>query len=325
MQVILGVDGGGSQTRSLLVNQHGECIGRGLAGSSNINHCGAATLESHLGSAVAQALAGIDTSELNLQAACFGLAGVSAPEAYQQVTAVIHKLALPCPAPAALVNDAHIALTGGLAGAAGMVLLAGTGSVCLAVDANGKRHRTGGWGSIADDGGSAGWIGRQAIEAAVRQADGRLPGQRLKEAIFTRLNLHSVDELVQRLHHQPIAWSEIAALCPTVIQLATSGDPIAAQIVSRALDELVALVDATARKLDQQPLPLVLIGGLIDHANYLTQRLTRQLRATAPQLTIQPPCLPPVAGAVLHALQAQQKPISAAFLARLQASLRARA
>jgi glucosamine kinase len=321
MQVFLGVDGGGTQTRSLLVDEHGSVLGRGLAGSSNLHQIDAATFRANLRSVVEQAFVGRDTGSIELSAACFGLAGVSSPQAHEQAQAVIAELKLSPEATISILTDAHIALTGGLAGAPGIVLLAGTGSACFGTDAEGQLHRTGGWGSIADDGGSGGWMGRQALECALRQADGRRSGEALKNAIFTQLKINSLDDIIQRLHGEAIEWHELAALCPTVVQLAQSGDADADQIVQRAIDELVALVRATAAKLDLNPIALVLMGGLIDNDNFFTRRFTQQMHLAVPQINLQPPLLPPVAGAVLQAFKLVQNRIPTAFTMRLQASL----
>ena len=321
MQVFLGVDGGGTQTRSRLVDEHGSVLGRGLAGSSNLHQIDATTFRANLRSVVEQAFVGMDPGSIELSAACFGLAGVSSSKAHEQAQAVIAELKLSPVATISILTDAHIALTGGFAGARGIVLLAGTGSACFGIDADGSMRRTGGWGSIADDGGSGGWIGRQALECALRQADGRRSGEALKNAIFAQLKINSLDDIIQRLHGQSIQWNEIAALCPTVLQLAYSGDADAEQIVQRAIDELVALVRATAAKLDLTAIPLVLTGGLVDNDTLFTERLSKHIRQAIPEIEIQPPHLPPVAGAVLEAFKLQQNRIPVAFIKRLQASL----
>lgn len=321
MQVTLGVDGGGTQTRSLLVNEQGTVLGRGLAGSTNIHHIDAPTLRANLRSVVEQAFDGVDSASIELAAACFGLAGLSAAHARTQANAIIADLELQPKHGVSILTDAHIALTGGLAGAPGMVLLAGTGSACFGLDADGNVHRTGGWGSIADDGGSGGWIGRQAIECAIRQADGRRSGNALKTEIFKQLNIQSLDDVVQRLHGDAIQWNEIAALCPIVIQLAASGDADADEILQRAVEELVDLVRATARKIDLTPTPLVLMGGLIEHETYLSRRLTKHIRQAVSEIRIQESSFPPIAGAVMEAFKMQHDHIPTEFLSRLKASL----
>jgi N-acetylglucosamine kinase-like BadF-type ATPase len=296
-------------------------LGRGLAGSSNLHQIDAATFRASLHSVVTQAFAELDPDSIELSAACFGLAGVSSSKAHEQAQAVIAELKLSPVATISILTDAHIALTGGLAGAPGIVLLAGTGSACFGNDAEGKLCRTGGWGSIADDGGSGGWIGRQALECALRQADGRRSGEALKNAIFAQLKINSLDDIIQRLHGESIQWNEIAALCPTVVQLAQSGDVDANQIVQRAIDELVALVRATAAKLDLNPIPLVLMGGLIDNDSFFTQRFTQQMHQAMPEINLQPPLLPPVAGAVLEAFKSGAHHLPSRFASSLHASL----
>ena len=320
MQIFLGVDGGGTHTRSLLVDAHGKVIGRGLAGSTNIHHCDTETFRANLRSVVAQALTPCNPGTHELCAACFGIAGVSTPQAQQQAQAAIAELQLGAQTAVSVVTDAQIALSGGLGDAAGMVLLAGTGSACFGIDAQGRLQRSGGWGSIADDGGSGAWIGRRALECAIRQADGRRPGNRLQNAIFEQLQIQSLDQVIQRLHGQSIQSHEIAALCPTVLHLAERGDADADQIIQQAIDELLALVRATAAKLDLDSTPLVLMGGLIDHECSFRKRLSTQIDAMAPAIQIQPPCLSPVAGAVLQAFKLQHDQIPNELIQNLQAN-----
>ena len=92
-------------------------------------------------------------------------------------------------------HDLRVALMGGLAGEAGIVLIAGTGSSCYGRDEQGRSWQAGGWGPVLDDPGSSYWLGRQAMIAAVRDHDGRGEPRRLRARVMDALGLirHSTD------------------------------------------------------------------------------------------------------------------------------------
>ena len=74
--------------------------------------------------------------------------------------------------PLRLLGDQEIALAGAVEGP-GMLLIAGTGSVCCGRDAAGNLFRVGGYGYLIDDCGSGWAIGRDILSAVVRAEDGR--------------------------------------------------------------------------------------------------------------------------------------------------------
>src|SRR3954447_25630847 len=77
------------------------------------------------------------------------------------------------PAPTVLVtNDAVTAHLGALAGEPGVVIVAGTGVIALAVGED-EVARADGWGTRLGDDGGGYWIGRAGLAAALRAHDGR--------------------------------------------------------------------------------------------------------------------------------------------------------
>jgi N-acetylglucosamine kinase-like BadF-type ATPase len=320
MEVYLGIDGGGTQTRSLLVNADGEILGRGRSGPTNVQHRTESELAETLKEVSAQAFAGTGT-KIELMAACYGLAGSSTKTAQRTVSAMVGTIT---PKPAygfSLQTDAQVALTGAFTRNPGALLILGTGSVCLATDETGKIHQTGGWGSIIDDAGSSGWIGKRAIETAVRQADGRIEGNALQEAIFNALGIDSVDAIVPLLHGGDIDWKSIAALCPIVMNLAEGGDATANHILESALNEIVAMVRASQRKSGATSLKLAITGGLSDSNSFFYKHLHALLIKTVEGVQPQRPKLPAVAGAVLEAYRHHHNHIPASFIENLRASL----
>src|SRR5690625_7776141 len=85
-----------------------------------------------------------------------------------------------------LDSDVYAAHVGAFSGGPGLLISAGTGSMVLGVDSAGNRVRAGGWGYLYGDEGSATWIAREAIRAALQTTDGRAsahgPGPELVSA-----------------------------------------------------------------------------------------------------------------------------------------------
>jgi N-acetylglucosamine kinase-like BadF-type ATPase len=233
------------------------------------------------------------------------MSGVSTDEDRQEIEAIAREIPeIGREARVAVENDAVAGLAGGLAGAPGLVLIAGTGSVCLGINERGERWFCGGWGALADDAGSAPWVGLQALHAAVRAEDGRTPPTLLQKIVFDYLDLDTPRRLISRVHNHGLDRSELGGLAPLVIEAHTAGDAAASAILNRAAGELTALVSATARRLFRAaPRDLILVGGLALSGPPFQTLLMERLQAGIPALRPRTPILSPAHGAALLALR----------------------
>ncbi|BBZ73173.1 hypothetical protein MPRS_42660 [Mycobacterium paraseoulense] len=148
----------------------------------------------------------------------------------------------------AVTSDAVIAHAGALDGEPGVVLIAGTGVVALAIDADGALRTADGWGPWLGDEGGGAWIGAAGLRAALRAHDGRGPSTALLDAARARFGA-------------PETWparltgaAALASFAPDV--LAAQGDAAALAIVGAAAEALAA----TARAAGDGPVAMV--GGL---------------------------------------------------------------
>ena len=130
-------------------------------------------------------------------------------------------------------NDTVAGLTGGLSGRPGLALIAGTGSACLGVNAHGERWLCGGWGALADDVGSAPWVGLRALQAAVRAEDGRAGPTALRDIVFGFLGLTEPRQFISRVHNQGLERAELGRLAPLVADACRSGDGAAGHDLAR--------------------------------------------------------------------------------------------
>ncbi|MBM4060987.1 MAG: hypothetical protein FJ265_07805 [Planctomycetes bacterium] len=312
MNLALGIDGGGSRTRAVLVDGEGRIVGAAVGDSVNPRHQTPETIRARLQELLTRAC----PAETHVAAAFLSLGGISTRRDGEAVEAIARSVARLRTATVRVDNDARGALLGGLAGRPGMVLIAGTGSACFGVAADGREAWCGGWEFLADDAGSAYWIALEAVRAAVRVHDGRLPQSPLADLVFARWAPAEPRALATALAQQDRA--ELAALAPEVIALAAA-DPLAASIVARAADELARLVAVTAGRLFAgQRCELILTGGLARSGPPFTPLLVARIAAQAPMVAVVEPELPPALGAALEAARLGGFPAGPEFVAALR-------
>jgi glucosamine kinase len=315
MTVVLGIDGGGSRTRAVTADADGRIVGAAAGGSINPRHHDLPTVRERLADLTERAR---PARAGTIAAAFLSLGGISTRADAEAVEGVALEVHLLRGATVLVDNDARAALVGGLGGRPGMVLIAGTGSACLGVAADGRRHWCGGWEHLADDAGSAYWIAVEAIRAAVRVEDGRLPPCALRDLVFGRWDLGEPRALAERLSRPDIDRTALAALAPDVIALAGS-DRLAQSIVDRAAGELARLVAITASRLfAPRPSEVIFTGGLARSGPPFTPLLTARIGMLAPGVTVVEPELPPVLGAVIEAGRLAGWPVSPGFLQALR-------
>jgi len=284
--LLLGVDGGGSKTRALLADRSGVLLGAGTAGSSNYQAVGFAAAVAALQEAIAAAFH--DAGRMGQAAvACMGLAGAGRPDdrAHFEKWAAQQGFARRW----AIVGDAELVLAAGTPAGWGVALICGTGSIGYARTPDGRSARAGGWGYLLGDEGSGYAIGRAALGAVSRAADGRSPRTALSERLLAATRSEKFDDLVRWAAGASPA--EVAALAPQVLAIADTGDPLAQGIADYAARELTQLAVCLLPVMNvDPPVPVAVTGGLLGNDGPLRRSVVARLR--------EEPRLAPVEGPV---------------------------
>jgi N-acetylglucosamine kinase-like BadF-type ATPase len=159
-------------------------------------------------------------------------------------------------------TDIEIALVAAFDESPGIVVSAGTGSVAVGRDHTGARRRIGGYGWQMGDEGSGYAIGRAALGAVSRAADGRSPRTALSERVLAATRSEHLDDLIRWAASASPA--EVAALAPHVLDVASHGDILAQGIADYAARELSQLAICLLPMLDlKPPVGVALTGGLL--------------------------------------------------------------
>ena len=238
---ILGIDVGGSGTRVILL-ENGTVTPRpeGPPMNALLTDCYAAQLSQIIEAADATA-AGV------------GMAGLRQPGQARELSEALTRQT---GRPVHVTSDADTARAGAFLGAPGVVVIAGTGS--MASGWNGESSaRAGGHGFLLGDEGSAYWIGRAAVRAALSWEDGMDRGSALIHRAVIEAAGQSLEALIGEVCTHPAERGLLTALAPVVTALAAE-DPEARKIALRAAEHLAALAEAIRRRLG--PLPVAGAG-----------------------------------------------------------------
>lgn len=309
MTYFLGVDGGASKTAALVTNEEGKLLGDGTAGPSNHLRVGIETAARNIERAVNKALVAADVASREINWAYCGIAGADHPAHRQEV---VDSLEVFFPRGNFTVdNDARIALTGAIGFGAGIVVIAGTGSVSFGRNDAGQEARAGGWGPTIGDEGSAYGIARSAFTAIVRAFDGRGPTTKMIDLLRDEYKMEP-EELPRFVYAITTHADDIARFTKVVFDAARGGDAVAQGILNNAGEELGICVAAVAKQLGlaAKPFPVSYVGGAFNAGELLIEPMRTYLRRQAPSATIAAPMRTPVAGAAMMAVRAAQSPPS---------------
>jgi N-acetylglucosamine kinase-like BadF-type ATPase len=175
-----------------------------------------------------------------------------------------------------VTTDIEIALAAAFADGPGIVVSAGTGSVAVGRDRTGRQHRIGGFGWQMGDEGSGYAIGRAALGAVSRAADGRSPRTALTERVLSATRSEDFDALVRWAAGASPA--EVAALAPPVLETASTGDVLAQGIADYAARELSQLAICLLPVMEiDPPIGVAITGGLLGADTPLRRRVLARL------------------------------------------------
>lgn len=278
-ELVIGIDGGGTNTRAQLADMSGAFLGAGEAGTSNPMVHGIPAAQHELELAIARAFENANRSRERAAALCMGLGGADRAREQQELVAwareTIAERVL-------VVNDGQIVLAAGTPENWGVAVIAGTGSFVWGRNQSGETARAGGWGYLIGDEGSGFDLARGALRAATQFADGRGEPTHLLDAILKFWHLSAPPDLLTRVYRSGLTHVALAALAPLVIQQAQEGDEPAVRLVKDGAAALALGVAAVSRRLrfDSTTFPLALTGGVLLGADFYRAHLLRALEAS---------------------------------------------
>ena len=279
----LGIDGGGSKCKAVVVSKDNTILGTGTSGPANPLH----GFEQATNSITASALFALEDAQLadiplaNIIAGV-GLAGVNLPRLFDEISSWQHPFKQ-----LFLATDLFIACLGAHRGGEGAVLITGTGS-CGFSYVDGHAFIIGAHGFPHGDKGSGAWFGLQAAKQVLLSIDGVVAPTIMSPFLLKKLNCHNDIALVDVIAGKPASF--FAQLAHVVFDAAEQGDIVAKSIIEQGAHYINHMTQTLS---DKNPPRMSMIGGLAPRLKPWLSDKTRSL--------LSEPLNPPEMGAVLFA------------------------
>lgn len=312
--LIIGVDGGGTHTVAVAARSDGRVIAATRGASLNYHNIGMPCARERLHALVTQ-----------LQSRCGGAAvrricvGMSALDSPAD-EATKRKFAGDRFAPGILdmQSDAYIALMGFTLGAPGVIVVCGTGSMLLMMDAHGNQHARGGWGYLLGDPGSGYTLARMGLGAVIEQAEGLGPQTCLTDEALAYFDVTAPRGIIDRVYAEGFTPDKLAGFAKCVLRAAQSGDAPSCAILRenmRTLAQQAAMLIKAAPEASR----VGLYGGVFLNSAAARAAFEDALLLRAPAACVCLPKYPPELGALIHCLRAEDS-LTEDALRRMKAS-----
>ena len=304
-RLALGVDGGGTKSDAVLVDETGNVLAFGRGGSTHSLFVGSHAAYENYAESIRNALEGRELHTLWVAGASprvFEHAGIEIPEVYF-IHAHEHTMAL------AMALETH-----------GIVVLAGTGSFVSAIGPDGERLTLDGLGPVLGDYGSGYQIGLAGIRAAMASSWTPERKTALEALVPQELEVTTLHDIFDLVYSQHIGRSRIASVARAVIRAAEDGDAVACRIIVQAADDISDVLENLIRRLGLEKCdwPMVASGGIAQNCEMYWARVCERALKIAPRLRPIRPKVRPCVGAALLALREMGVPWSEGLLAKIE-------
>ena len=297
MRLALAIDGGNSKTDAALVREDGVVLGAVRGRGSSPHHLGAAQALDIVGGLIAELAPADEPAEALLL-----LAGVDFPDEERALDELAATRGWA--RHTRVRNDTLAVLRAGTDAGWGVAVTCGAGMNCIGVARDGREARFAALGPTTGDWGGGADLGMEALFHAARSEDGRGPRTLLESTVPAHFGYDAPSELAHAIHRGQLPELRLMEAAPLVLELAAE-DAVAASIVTRLTDEIVAFVRVAAKRLrlEEEVFDVVLGGGLLQHAEApVVAAIAQGVHRTAPGAVVRPTAVPAIVGSALLVL-----------------------
>lgn len=291
MAYFLGIDGGGTSTRSAIGDEK-RIIAKAASTGCNIVRLGSELATHALRESITAACRAAGIPETEIVCTCVGTAGVSVPSVRGTIRKAVSEIVS---GSVRVCGDNEIALEAAFYGGPGVIVASGTGSIAYGQNGKGEKARAGGYGYAVSDDGSGHWIGRSAVAAMMRAIDS---GRKtlLMEYVQEVWGAKTPAEVVKIANSHP----NFAALFPIVLRAAHEGDSLACELLRDGGAELAELAVVVIKRLwpIDAEVPVATVGGVFENSDLVRDEFRRKLEVRWPTAKMQGQVTEPVLGAL---------------------------
>ncbi|HRH46124.1 MAG TPA: BadF/BadG/BcrA/BcrD ATPase family protein [Pyrinomonadaceae bacterium] len=303
----LGVDGGGTKTHAVLIDEDKIILGEGVTGAGNPLRVGVENAIKNIFASIEKACDSADRSKGDIVSAQLGLAGVRREDLRYLIRNRFREILRI--RKVEVTTDAEIALYAATEGKEGLVIIAGTGSVCMGRNAKGEMASAGGWGPLAGDEGGGAGIARRALQTIAKSSDGRGKPTKLSDYAVDYFRAGRLEDLSVAIYAPQVDNARIAGFAQYVSQAANEGDEVAQELLTEAGQELGLAATAVIQKLKLQrrKFPIGKVGSVFKSEELITKPLMEKVQSIAPKAFMSETQKSPGYAAALMAFQIYTK------------------
>lgn len=303
----LGVDGGGTKTHAVLIDEDKIILGEGVTGAGNPLRVGVENAIKNIFASIEKACDSAERSKGDIVSAQIGLAGVRREDLRYLIRNRFREILRI--RKVEVTTDAEIALYAATEGKEGLVIIAGTGSVCMGRNAKGEMASAGGWGPLAGDEGGGAGIARRALQTIAKSSDGRGKPTKLSDYAVDYFRAGRLEDLSVAIYAPQVDNARIAGFAQYVSQAANEGDEVAQELLTEAGQELGLAATAVIQKLKLQrrKFPIGKVGSVFKSEELITKPLMEKVQSIAPKAFMSETQKSPGYAAALMAFQIYTK------------------
>jgi N-acetylglucosamine kinase-like BadF-type ATPase len=303
MRYLMGVDGGGSKTYTVITDQYGNKVGHGLSGRGNHQVHGIQTALTNIIESIENALssAGLDYKDISF--AQFGLAGADREKDFSILRPALNTLPLKS---FEVVCDTFEGLRIGSRNNNGVVLVCGSGTNAAGRNKEGNVIQTGGMGYLYGDAAGGTHMAKETFRSAVRSWELREIPSTLTEKVPAFFGFHCMEQLVNDFLDRDI-YDVPGELTIVLHEAAVEGDLLAIHILRKTGEELGIAANSVIKRLggfEGETIPVVLVGSVLQKARnkHLLEAMEATIARENHDISIIIPDMEPVYGAILLAM-----------------------
>jgi N-acetylglucosamine kinase-like BadF-type ATPase len=299
MAYVVGIDGGGTKTAVMIASDSDSATLHFTVGAINYNGGDIQSIAESFVKIFDQIRIYCGSVQQVAQI-CIGAAGVSNPKVTTWLEQNVRENGYS--GPLTITGDQETALYGAQNAMKGIILIAGTGSICFGVNDKSEHHRTGGFGHLIDDEGSGYSIGRDLISTLVRAEDGRISNSIIPAMVYNQLQLSTVQEIIGFVYSKETTKKDIAALAPIMTLACEEQDKQALELAERCGASLYELTVPVIERLRLHESPIAIAGSVLQKSRFVRDVLERKLEQNYPAAKLIMPYRDAAYGAVLMGL-----------------------
>lgn len=311
----LGIDAGGSKTSAILCDPSGATLRTCKLGPGNIAVLDRDTIAQLIWNILDELLEDAPTSLIKW--ACCAFAGAGRPEEKATLSDIIRTLGF---SQFTIMTDAEIRYYSIFGDDCGILVSAGTGSICLVKTSDQRFLQIGGWGYLLGDEGSGYDIGRHAIKSVLQDLSNNESPSSFSRKLMLFYGLEKQENLISIIYSSPNPSKLIASCAKFVCEQADANDPEALVIVEETTSSLVQYALQAVKLINRTPLEhykVALAGGIFRNNSVVYRKFSEKIKEKGLNFDYVKQELEPAAAAILYALRQDQQSASQNLLNQL--------